>query len=410
MPYKKLFIPLGVLLLSILVAGMLKATKQEASISAHEQRVWSVDAVPVKIDDVRPRLRLYGEVVAGHEINLRSLSVGVVASVGANFVDGASVKKGEKLLFIDPFAHSRRLSEQKALLAEAQSRNSELSASKESVVRLLEEETRQLDIIERDFRRYEQLKAGVVSEQTMDEKHLAVSRARGSVLSRNQQLLSIGAQIDQQQAIIERYRAVMERAEEDLKDTKVFAPFDGYLTDIRAAKGMHLNIGDPLAKLIDVGRLEVKVFLSNAQFGRVFSESPIVLPLEVTWNVGDKKFVFDGVVDRMESQIDSSLGGVHVYARLKREASEGLLRPGAVVNILAQDRLYEQVARLPEGVLHDDQIVYVVAEGRLNKRSVSLVGRDDNYVLVQGELAEGELVAVTRFDGTMDGLSVKVQP
>ena len=62
----------------------------------------------------------------------------------------------------------------------------------------------------------------------MDEKHLAVSRARGSVLSRNQQLLSIGAQIDQQQAIIERYRAVMERAEEDLKDTKVFAPFDGY--------------------------------------------------------------------------------------------------------------------------------------------------------------------------------------
>ena len=60
--------------------------------------------------------------------------------------------------------------------------------------------------------------------------------------------------------------------------------------------------------------------------------------------------------------------------------------------------------------LHDDQIVYVVAEGRLNKRSVSLVGRDDNYVLVQGELVEGELVAVTRFDGTMDGLSVKVQP
>ena len=173
---------------------------------------------------------------------------------------------------------------------------------------------------------------------------------------------------------------------------------------------MHLNIGDPLAKLIDVGRLELKVFLSNAQFGRVFSDSPIVLPLEVTWNVGEKKVVFDGVVDRMESQIDSSLGGVHVYARLKREASEGLLRPGAVVNILAQDRLYEQVARLPEGVLHDDQIVYVVAEGRLNKRSVSLVGRDDNYVLVQGELVEGELVAVTRFDGTMDGLSVKVQP
>ena len=285
-----------------------------------------------------------------------------------------------------------------------------MSVAKESTARLLEEERRQLDIIERDFKRYEQLKTGVVSEQTMDEKHLAVSRARGSVLARDQKLISIGAQIDQQQAIIDRYRAAMERAEEDLKDTKVFAPFDGYLTDIRAAEGMHLNIGDPLAKLIDVGRLEVKVFLSNAQFGRAFSGSPIFLPLKVTWNVGGTEFIFDAVVDRMESQINSSLGGVHVYGRLSGEASEGLLRPGAVVNILAQDRVYEQVARLPEGVLHNDQAVYVVAGGRLNRRSVTLVGRDDNYVLVQGELAEGELVAVTRFDGTMDGLAVKMRP
>tara|TARA_A100001037_G_scaffold279092_1_gene280605 strand:- start:612 stop:1844 length:1233 start_codon:yes stop_codon:yes gene_type:complete len=409
-PYKKLLIPLGILLLSILTAGMLKATKQDASISSHEQRVWSVDVVPVKIEDVRPRLRLYGEVVAGRQINVRSLSMGVVASVGANFVDGASVREGEKLLFVDSFTHSRRLSEQKALLAEARARNGELSAAQKSIALLLEEDRRQLDIIERDFRRYEQLKTGIVSEQTMDEKRLAVSRARESFLARDQQLLSIGAQIDQQKAIIDRYRAAMERAEEDLKDTKVFAPFDGYLTDIRAAEGMHLNIGDPLAKLIDAERLEVKVFLSNAQFGRAFSESPIFLPLKVTWNVGGTEFIFDAVVDRMESQINSSLGGVHVYGRLSGEASEGLLRPGAVVNILAQDRLYEQVARLPEGVLHNDGTVYVVAGGRLNRRSVTLVGRDDNHVLVQGELVEGELVAVTRFDGTMDGLAVKMQP
>ncbi len=410
MPYKKLLIPLGILLLSILTAGMLKATKQDASISSHEQRVWSVDVVPVKIEDVRPRLRLYGEVVAGRQINVRSLSMGVVASVGANFVDGASVREGEKLLFVDSFTHSRRLSEQKALLAEARARNGELSAAQKSIALLLEEDRRQLDIIERDFRRYEQLKTGIVSEQTMDEKRLAVSRARESFLARDQQLLSIGAQIDQQKAIIDRYRAAMERAEEDLKDTKVFAPFDGYLTDIRAAEGMHLNIGDPLAKLIDAERLEVKVFLSNAQFGRAFSGSPIFLPLKVTWNVGGTEFIFDAVVDRMESQINSSLGGVHVYGRLSGEASEGLLRPGAVVNILAQDRLYEQVARLPEGVLHNDGTVYVVAGGHLNRRSVTLVGRDDNHVLVQGELVEGELVAVTRFDGTMDGLAVKMQP
>ena len=91
MAYKKLLIPLGILLFSILTAGMLKATKQEASVSADEQRVWSVDAVVVKIEDVRPSLRLYGEVVAGREVSLRSLSAGIVASVGGNFIDGLSL-------------------------------------------------------------------------------------------------------------------------------------------------------------------------------------------------------------------------------------------------------------------------------------------------------------------------------
>ena len=168
MPYKKLFIPLGVLLLSILVAGMLKATKQEASISSEEERIWSVDTVSVKIDDVRPSLRLYGEVVAGRQISLRSSSAGVVASVGVNFIDGGRVTEGEKLLFIDPFDNTRRVLEQEALLAEAQARHHELSTTKESTELLLEEERRQLDITERDFGRYKQLKTGVVSEQTMD--------------------------------------------------------------------------------------------------------------------------------------------------------------------------------------------------------------------------------------------------
>ena len=100
---------------------------------------------------------------------------------------------------------------------------------------------------------------------------------------------------------------------------------------------------------------------------------------------------------------------MHVFARLKREASEGLLRPGAIVHVLAQDRLYQQVARLPEGVLHQDEVVYVVAGDHLTKRNVSLVGRDGNYVLVRGELVEGDLVTVTRFDGVMDGLAVKMR-
>ena len=126
--------------------------------------------------------------------------------------------------------------------------------------------------------------------------------------------------------------------------------------------------------------------------------------------MGETEFLFDATIERMESQIDASLGGVHVYARLGSEASKSLLRPGAIVNVLAQDRVYEKVVRLPEEVLYDEDTVYVVIKGRLRNRHVSLVGRDENDVLLRGALVEGDLVVLTRFDGIGEGVAARSLP
>ena len=410
MRYRKLLIPVGVVLFSVLMAGLLRATKQQAVINPDEERVWSVETTSVRIGNEQPNVHLFGEIIAGRQANLRSLSAGVVVSVSSNFIDGGKVVKGEKLITIDPFIAARKLLEREALLSEARARYEELLVTRSSDLALLAEEQRQLDIAQSDLSRYEELESGVVSKQKMDEKRLAASQAKGVVLARQQRASVLNTKIEQQQAVIDRYDASRERAVEDFENTQMYAPFDGYLTDIKAAQGMQLKSGDFVARLIDADRLEVRIFLSNSQFGRMFAGSPSFPPLEIKWNVGETEFLFDATIERMESQIDSSLGGVHVYARLGSEASKSFLRPGAIVNVLAQDRVYEKVVRLPEEVLYDEDTVYVVIKGRLRKRHVSLVGRDENYVLLRGALVEGDLVVLTRFDGIGEGVAARSLP
>ena len=180
------------------------------------------------------------------------------------------------------------------------------------------------------------------------------------------------------------------------------------MTDISVNEGMWLNAGDTLGRLIEARHLEARVFLSDEQFARAFSTGPISRPATVRWEIGDSSVVFNAVVDRLESEINPALGGVHVFARLGPGATTVALRPGAVVEVTIPDRVYEEVARLPQEALHEGGRVYAVVDGRLEERLVDLVGRDGDWVLLKGLLAEGEDIVLTRFTQIGSGVPVTI--
>ncbi len=85
----KIVLPLVVLALGLLGASYLKATKPVVSPAEPLERVWTVSVATVHYADQRPELALYGEVVAGREVEMRALVAGQVIEVGDGFVDGA---------------------------------------------------------------------------------------------------------------------------------------------------------------------------------------------------------------------------------------------------------------------------------------------------------------------------------
>ena len=391
------------------VAGYLQATKPQLAPEAPAERVWLISTVDAVLADQQPELLAYGEIVAQRDVEMRALVAGPVVAVGGNFVDGGRVKKGELLVEIDPFEFESSVASGKAQVLEAKAHLTEIQAQIDAEESNLAYDREQLEIAARELQRRDALaKERVISEQALDDARLARNeRARTVALGeRNLNMLRAGA--DRQRAVIAQAQVTLDRARRDLRNSRLLAPFDGYLTETAAAIGKSLPVNGKVARLIDLGQLEAKFHLSDEEFGRLVNapEGLQNRAAQVVWRIGAETFRFAADIARVGAEIDASSGGVTAYARIAAGTTHGALRPGAFVEVYLSDRLFRQVARLPESALHEDERVYVVVDGRLQARLVELVARIGNDVLVQGELAHGESVASTRFPGIGPGVKV----
>jgi len=405
----KIALPLLVLVGALAVAGYLQATKPQLAPEAPAERVWLISTVDTVLADQQPELLAYGEIVAQRDVEMRALVAGPIVAVGENFVDGGRVRKGELLTEIDPFEFESAVASGKAQVLEAKAHLTEIRAQTDAEESNLAYDREQLEIAARELQRRDALaKERVISEKALDDARLARNeRARTVALGeRNLNMLRAGA--DRQQAVIAQAQVTLDRARRDLRNSRLLAPFDGYLTETAAAIGKSLPVNGKVARLIDLNQLEAKFHLSDEEFGRLVS-APQGLQnraARVVWRIGAETFRFAAEIARVGAEIDAASGGVQAYARIELADAHSSLRPGAFVEVYLSDRLYRQVARLPESALHDDERVYVVVEGRLQARLVELVARIGNDVLVQGELAHGETVATTRFPGIGPGVKV----
>ena len=141
-------VPIGawVLVGAYVVYKLLIATAPTITPVEIEERSWPISAIPAVFADAQPEINLFGEVVAGREVEMRSLVSGQVVEVGPNFRDGGQVEEGELLVQIDPFEHRAALDDARAKRREARAR---LKSEQDSLVT----ERLQLDLAQRDFER-----------------------------------------------------------------------------------------------------------------------------------------------------------------------------------------------------------------------------------------------------------------
>lgn len=409
----------GILLLGFVLCAYLVMTRPHARPRPPQEKAWPVPVLVAHYEDLQPRVSVFGEIVAGREAEIRSTVAGRIVELDAHFRDGAFVRADETVARIDAFEYDLAVQERSAELAEARARLAELRDEIATEKELLAVVSEQVSLRERDFDRSVSLVSKrQASEKAEDEAALAVNAAQQTLLERGQTIGRLTARIDQQEAAISKSRLALERAKRDLSDTRISAPFTGYASDVTAAIGKRMAVGESLARLIDASSLEARFELPDADYARLISTAdgrPIGehgglqgLAVEVLWHVGQRTFTFEGEVTRSDAEIDPTTGGVGLYAEISAPPAHSALRPGAFVEVQVSDVRYEHVITVPEAAVSEDGIVYVIEDDRLIGRQVEILREFGDRMYIRGDVAEGERIVAEQFPNIGPGL--KIQP
>ncbi len=195
---------------------------------------------------------------------MRALVSGEVIATSAAFENGARVAKGDVLLEIDPFTYENQLADARAQLKGAKA--------------VLKERKAATKLARQERARAEELfKKGTVSKKTLDDKTTdATIKA---------------ARAEQQQSVVDRINVQVKKANRDLANTKVVAPFSGYLANINAREGRVLNPNDQVGTLLDSDNFDVVFNLSDAEYGRFLERNSEVIgrPVNVVWQIGGER-------------------------------------------------------------------------------------------------------------------------
>ena len=327
-----------------------------------------------------PMQQAFGTVSAARSADLRFAIGGEVASVDAIMRNGALVRKGQVLAKLDT-----------ELLT--------LSVN-DIAVQLLAENANQvvtqLTLRQRQYDRVSQMTAAsVASEKRLDDAQLALSIAKNSLLQSNSR--------------IEQLKIAKKRAERNLKDAVLKAPFDGVLADVVIGRGQVLSSNKALGRITDLNSLEVSFIVPAETYA--ISGQLIGQDVSITWTAGGRDVVsVKGQIDRTEGNVNANEGGGRIYANLP-QSTAGVMPPipaGAFVEITYLTLMLDDVVILPEAAVFDRDNVFVVVDGRADRRQVEILSKSEGQVYVRGDLQNGDQIISTRIPGLAQGTLVEV--
>jgi len=379
--FAKLLLALAIISLGVVGFRMLVATKPEVIAQPRQEIIRQVTSHTVRIEDVRPIVRAFGSVSATRTAQLSFSIAGEVEAVADKMRNGAFVAKGQELVRLDTELLKIARNEIELQLAAEEINTKELEV--------------QLELRQRQFDRVTQMKAAsVASEAVLEESRLALSMAQNALSQSRSRVLQL--------------QLSLRRAEKNLADAVLRAPFDGVLSDVKVGQGRVLSTQTSLGMITDLSSLEVS-FVVPASVYAAYADI-VGQKVKVSWTTGGRSVkTVQGRIVRAESNVAASEGGGRLYAVLPDPGKDqhAPIPSGAFVEVEFASILLEDIAIIPETALFDNDTVFAIVDGRAQPRKVTIEAKTEGLLYVSGGLVAGEQIVTTRMPGLGEGVRVE---
>ena len=211
------------------------------------------------------------------------------------------------------------------------------------------------------------------------------------------------AEADERRAEMRVARAEKARAQVDLENHRIHAPFDGMAGLRQVSPGAWLRAGDPVTTLDSVHPMELH-FAVPERYLRHVGKGQTLEAHSQAW----PDQAFEGEVTRLGSRVEPGSRNLRMKALLDNE--DGRLRPGQFMT-LRLDLEERDGLILPEEALLTEgrsQYVFVVEDGKARRREIVRGRRTHGEVEIREGLSGDEQVVINGHDRLRDGDSVDI--
>jgi len=378
----KIVLPVAVVAVGALIAVAMIRSKDQPETRDLEVPVPVVRVQAVELTELRLSVRSQGTVSPRTESALVPEVSGRITWVAPSFASGGFFERDEVLFRVDAHDYRQAVVQARAVVTRAELR--------------LEQERAEAEVARREWG---DLGEGEATPLTLREPQVAEANAS-----------------------VEAARAAFERAERDLARTDVRAPYAGRVRSKEVDVGQFVTRGAPVARVYAVDYAEVRLPLPNGELAF------IDLPLDYRGESGrepgprvtlsarfaGKTHAWEGRLVRTEGEIDPRSRMVHAVARVKDPYARGAdrdrppLAAGLFVEAEIEGRLVRDVAVIPRAAVRgDDRVLVVSDDDRLHFRSIEILRRQRDRVVVASGLAEGERLCVSPLAVVTEGMRVR---
>lgn len=210
------------------------------------------------------------------------------------------------------------------------------------------------------------LSAKIAAEQN----HLAAQAAHEEALAgtRKEQLAQAAARVTKAEE-------ELNRIQDELHEHTVTAPFRGFVVKRLAEKGEWLQVGAPIAEVIELDPAEVRIAVPEQFISQIQRDQRVQVDVAATRTPGKSNQLISGSVFRIIPDADSRSRSFPVHIRINNPVSNGLplLNPGMLARVYLPVGEAAKVLVVPQDALVLDRnraFVFVVESKAKNLNTV----------------------------------------
>lgn len=299
----------------------------------------------VKIMDVHHTIKQVGTLEANETVIVKSEAKGKIKQIF--FEEGTPVKKGEMLVKLD---NAKMKAEIESIQSRIVQYKAELANAKRNVLR------------NKDL-----LKDGVITQKEYDD---------------------IVTKREVWEAMIKEAEANLALADEQLKDTSIHSPFNGFTSERLVSIGDYIGVGDPIVKVVQTDPLKL-AFRVPEKYAHSIT---VGKRAQVTVEAYPKE-EFYGDIYFISPDIDTSTRTFLVKAKIPNPDNK--LNPGMFADVKLTTAIHNNAKVIPWEALvvkEDETYVFKTDSNRAKKVPVNVMLVFEGQAEVEGDLYPGAYV------------------